>query len=200
MCDAIILNSLFQQYKNKYGNLLILISGASGAGKSHWAKRLSKVLGLKYIEQDDFYRSPLLMPNFTYSNGQSMPNWDCLDAIDIKKQNETINKHIANGVIFSGFACRESVFEHKVNFHLHLKISPETCIARRQEQHKDPSEMGAMIVKELVYPFYLETLKLSKINVIIDANEKTEKIGELLIRHMMIMMMMIVEEPEPVSN
>lgn len=116
------------------------------------------------------------MPDITFSNGVKMKNWDCKEALNIDKMNNAITEHLSKeGVIFSGFACRDEWFTMKIDFHIHLQIDIDTCYLRRQEQGKDSVKMGHIIVKELVYPFYMETLKKSRIDFTIDANKKTEK-------------------------
>ena len=179
------LTALCATYKAHHGQLLIVISGLSGAGKSYWADRLARLLRLEYIEQDHFYISPHKMPMVTCSNGHQMRNWDCLEALDFQKQNATIDKHLSKGIILSGFACRANTFRHRVDVHIHLRISPKTCQERRLEQGKDDPKFSKIIVDEFVYPFYLETFKSSTIDAIIDADRKSTFIGHLLIHHMM---------------
>lgn len=172
-----LLKALCKRHRAKYGQLLVVISGLSGAGKTYWGMQLAKLLGLTFIDQDSFYKPIWSLPKFTFSTGLEMHNWDCLEALDTKKQNQIIGKKIKKGVILSGFACRKDIFEHRISVHIHLEITQETCFLRRQDQHKDHAEDGAMIVNELVYPFYLETVKNSDIDATIDANVKSNETG-----------------------
>jgi len=171
---------LIKKYLTEKGKLFICLSGPSGAGKTYQAKKLSELLGLKHIDQDQFY-VPSKMPKFTFSNGHKAKNWDCKEALDLDNMNATIKKYISDGIIFSGFACRDEWFTEKIDFQIHLSISEETCILRRNEQGKD-GHMGVLIVKELVYPFYLETLKESNISFTIDTNVKSSQTMEMIIK------------------
>ena len=110
-----------------------------------------------------------------------MANWDCKEALNLKKMNKNIAKCVNKGVIFSGFACRDNWFDYKIDVQIHLQIDEKTCYIRRQEQRKDHSNYGQIIVGELIYPFYQQTLKFSKIQYSIDANKKTDKTLEQLI-------------------
>ncbi len=172
MSVDLLINQI-KKYLEQNGKLFICISGLSGAGKTYHAKILSQRLGLTHIDQDQFYNNPSLLPRFTFSNGARSKNWDCKEALDLKKMNETIDKHISTGIIFSGFACRDQWFDHDIDFQIHLSVTEDTCYIRRQEQGKD-GYMGKMIVNELVYPFYIETIKNSHISFTIDANEKSD--------------------------
>lgn len=177
------LSQLCSEYLKRNGQLLIVVSGLSGAGKTYQAQRLAKLLKLTHIDQDRFYKSCNQMPDITFSNGIEMKNWDCLESLDFKRQNQMIDRHVRQGVIFSGFACRQHVFEHHIDLHIHLQITPSTCYERRQYQGKDDPELGQLIIDELVYPFYVETLKSSRIDHIIDANEMSKQTGIEMIKY-----------------
>ena len=180
------LSLLITQYLEKKGQLLICISGLSGAGKTYNSCLLAKLINLPHFDQDDFCNASYKMPKFQFSNGLEQPNWDCKEAINLDYMNKIINKYISKGIIFSGFACRDNWFEHKIDLQIHLSINEETCYTRRQEQKKDDPIDGKVIVKELVYPFYQQTLKYSRIDYTIDANIKSDETLDLIIDKMII--------------
>ena len=172
--------NIIRDYIKHQGNLLICLSGLSGAGKTYNAKKLSKQLGLVYIDQDQFYKNPYDMPSVALSNGDVVTNWDCQEAIDLDKMNQIINENIGKGLIMSGFACRNDWFDQPINCQIHLNINKTTCYQRRKEQFKDPIHQSEMIIDELVYPFYLKTLQQSQIDFTIDSNQKTNQTLDLL--------------------
>lgn len=172
--------SIVKEYLRRQSGLLICLSGLSGAGKTYHAKQLADRLNLVHIDQDSFFKNYNELPQVTLGNGTKMPNWDSQDAIDFDLMNKSINRNIKNGLILSGFACRNEWFECQIDCQIHLKIDKETCYERRREQHKDPPHLAQRIIDEVVYPFYLETLESSHFDFIIDTNQKSNQTLDLL--------------------
>lgn len=177
------LQLLVQKYLEINGQLLICISGMSGSGKSYIAEQLSNLLNIKHIDQDTFYIHPSKMPKVRLSDGKSYTNWDSEDSINLKLMNNEIDKYIKKGIIFSGFSCRNGWFDHSINVQIHLEITKETSYQRRYEQGKNQKH-GAIIVNEMVYPFYLETLEQSKIDYTIDTNTKSSTTLDRVIEYL----------------
>ena len=134
---------LLQQYRRTHGQLLICLSGLSGAGKTYHAQQLSQLLGFHHIDQDQFYRSPASLPRVQLSNGQSCANWDCPEALDLGRMNDEIDQHVAQGVIFSGFACRDQWFRCLIDCQIHLAVTADTCYQRSQ-QRADGGRLGGL--------------------------------------------------------
>lgn len=166
-----------RNYLKHRGQLLICLSGVSGAGKTHNAKIIAQMLGLQFIDQDDFFKPIRQLPICHLSNGSEMRNWDCIEALDTDTMNATIAKSISTGVIFAGFACRDSIFENTIDLQIHLKINEKICYQRRQETERDEFENpnSKLYVEEFVYPFYLETIKQSRIDKIFDTSQKSKE-------------------------
>lgn len=146
--------------------MLLAISGISGSGKSTLGKILASRLGWEYLDQDSFYRKE--KPSITLSNGAQVKNWDCLEALDLDKMNESIQEILLRGnLVLTGFALRDDVLSVKPTYHIHLNTgsSPreiqERCIQARRKS-KGVNEIDRLMVSEVVYPFYVETLKKSK--------------------------------------
>jgi cytidylate kinase len=170
-----MMSDLVDEYLAQHGQLLICISGVSGAGKTYHAEQLAEKLGLKHIDQDEFFRDRSDLPKIGLSNGLNVCNWDCEGAIDLKAMNEKIRKHLPKGVIFSGFACRDAWFEMPIDYQIHLSVNWKTCLSRRKERGVDPNIYAKCMVKECVFPFYRETLNCSRIDTLIYANKKTDQ-------------------------
>src|SRR5438132_1270981 len=124
------LKQLVADYLKKKGQLLICLSGLSGAGKTYHAKQLSQLLDLQHLDQDDFFKDSFEMPDMTFSNGMTLKNWDCQESLDLDQMNKVIDQKIKNGIIFSGFACRDKWFSHVIDVQIHLKIDEKTCYLR----------------------------------------------------------------------
>ncbi len=165
------LKSLTQQYLSKYGKLFICLSGVSGAGKTYTAQRLAKLIGLQHIDQDAFFAE--VRPVMTLSDGTPTENWDCTEALDLHKMSYRVHGAIAQGLIFSGFACRNDWFQDEIDLQMHLFIDQPTCVLRRQEQHKDPPHLAQLIVREQVWPFYQETLLESSYEIAFNGMHKS---------------------------
>jgi hypothetical protein len=78
--------NIVEAYLKFKGQLIILISGISGCGKSSVARKLSNDLNIKYINQFDYYIKNY-DNQFTFPNGTNITNWYTDDAIDWTKFN-----------------------------------------------------------------------------------------------------------------
>jgi hypothetical protein len=165
------LKSLVQQYLTKYGKLFICVSGISGAGKTYHARLLAKFLGLTHIDQDIFFTKDL--PIMTLSDGTRVYNWDCEESLELHQMSSQVHDALPQGLIFSGFACRDDWFQDSIDLQMHLFIDQPTCQIRRQEQHKDPPNLAEQIVREQVWPFYQQTLLESSYEIAFNSMRKT---------------------------
>jgi len=166
--------------------MFIAISGISSSGKSFIGQKLAKELELSYIDLDYFYLNS--KPFITLSNGITVKNWDCDEALDIKKLKTFVTEKHSDGLLLVGFNLTDDLLPVKPNFHIHLSIGDteeeiiKRCIISRnlsKNFSKKSAENDKLVVKELVYPFYLETLKRSSIDFTIkvfDNNERRDAI------------------------
>ena len=159
--------------------MFLVISGISGSGKSTIGLQLARTLNLTYVDLDSFYLPQ--KPYVTLSNNAKVKNWDCLESLNIEAVKLTIKEKAPNGLLLVGFTLRDDIFnEFKPLCHIHLSTGRtkdqiiERCIASRQ-QSKTFSTSSALVdelmVKEVVYPFYTETITKSTITHIVEVFE-----------------------------
>lgn len=174
---------LTREYLQKYGRLFICLSGLSSSGKSYHLRTLAKLMNISPVDQDYFFHDTNKIPLVKLSDGSIYRNWDCKEALDLDAMNLEIEKLAPQGLLFCGFACRNSWMTLPIDFQIHLEISEVTCLARRQQRRIDPHVYSVMVVKELVMPFYQETRKQSQCDVVIDTNQLSERTLQILIEH-----------------
>lgn len=168
------------------GQLLIFVSGLSGCGKTYVAKNIARDLKIKIIDQFDYYKKDYVN-KITLQDGTEINNWYTDDAIDWDLLNDDINQFKKDGLVVSGFALKEDNISSNDDFHIHLNITKQNCIARRKEyleKNKDKykteyenvdSPIEKLKMNQLIYPYYIESTKLSKINKFINMNNLSEK-------------------------
>ena len=170
------------------GQLVIFITGMPGCGKTLVAKRLSRDFKINLFNQSDYYKKDF---NLTISlpDGSKVVNLYTDEAIDWTRLNQDILdvKNRSGGVVLYGFALPRDKFSFEVDFHVHLGINKQNCLKRRhdflqknKEQYPEDyklinSKIEKLKLNQLIYPYYLESIKKSKINKFIDINELNEE-------------------------
>lgn len=163
--------------------LIIIISGLTGCGKTSVAKRLAKNFKINYIDQNNYYikdfKNPITMPGDTEIN-----NIYTDDAIDWSKFNDDVNSKKSTGIIINAFTTTNITFEPDI--HIHLSISKQKCIENRHKYltknknkyQKEFEEINSQTEKwkfnHLTYPYYLETRKNMDIQNMINVTEQDE--------------------------
>lgn len=161
--------------------LIIFISGLPACGKLKLAKKIKKDFNLKLLNQFDYYRKDYNVKT-TLQDGTILINWYTDLAIDWTKLNEDIDKYKKDGIIVVGFSLPEDKFSQDIDFHLHLNIPKQLCMEKRKEfieKNKDKNKykeefslIGSVTEKlrmnQLIFPYYLESMKKSKINKFIN--------------------------------
>jgi uridine kinase len=161
--------------------MIIAISGFSGAGKSTHGKQLASELGFQYLDLDDFYLRGNL-PKVKLSDGSVKNNYDSLDSLDIKGFQKEVKEMSKNGnLVITGFALREEILgDIKPYLHLHILLDKKTSLERRKHKFKhydaQKKKKEKMMLDEVAYPFYLETLAKSKIDYFLDGQDESDKI------------------------
>ena len=168
--------------------LLILIAGLPGCGKLALAKNIASDFKLKLIDQIDYYKQNYDVKS-TLPDGTTVINWYSDEAIDWNKFNDDINKFKINGLIVVGISLPEDRIKSQVDFHIHLNISKQACMEKRKdflEKNKDNDKyqqeykligtpFEKTIMNQLIYQYYLDTTKKSKINKFINITEMNNK-------------------------
>jgi hypothetical protein len=162
----------FFSFEKKYlKKMFLCLSGLSGVGKTTVGKRLAiEIPRMIFLDQDSYFVDK--KPTVTLSNGESVSNYDCLEAIRWGKLNEDVKSLMKDGwnVLLVGFALWEEKLEIKPDFHFLLtdinvdKIDSQLLIKRCTEvrllsKKLKNKERDQLMVKEVVVPFYLLTLQ-----------------------------------------
>jgi uridine kinase len=175
--------NIIEAYIKLKGQLIILVSGLPGCGKTTVAKKISKDFGKEFILIDQFdyyidgYDKKVKLPD-----GSEVLDVYNNDAVDWKKLNKDIDAKKSTGIIVTGIAFPDDKLDFTPDYHIHLSISKKECLDRKRtylEKHKDKyskeledmeSSKEKLKMNQLLYPYYLETIKQSKINKFININ------------------------------
>lgn len=167
-------------FKNQ---LIIIISGLTGCGKTSVAKRIAKNFKINYIDQNNYYIKDF-KNTITTPNNEEFNNIYTDDAIDWKKFNDDVNDKKSSGVIINAFTT--SNIDFTPDIHIHLSMSKQRCIENRHKyltKNKDKykkefEEIDSQLEKwkfnHLTYPYYLETRKNMDITNMINVTEQHE--------------------------
>jgi uridine kinase len=167
--------NVIEAYTKFRGQLIIIISGLSGCGKTTIAKELSDDLKLKFIDQHDYYIKDYDTKEIL-SDGTEIINYDTDDAIDWEKLNNDINDK--KNVIISGFSFPTEKIKFKSDYHIHLKISKQKCLEQRKqflENDDKKTTIETLKFNKFTFPYYLSSVEKSKIDKFININEISDQ-------------------------
>ena len=124
--------NVIEAYIKFNSQLIILISGFNGCGKTLFAQSLAKDCNLTFINLSDF------LLNDTYNtivdvDGYKFIDWENPEATNWNSFNEKINLIKANGVVISGFIFPTEMLDFKPDVHINIKISKDDLIKNRKE-------------------------------------------------------------------
>ena len=177
--------NIVEAYKSQHKQLVILLSGFSGSGKSLLGKSLvkdfNKNKGEKskefvFLNLNDFYKDEADYKKIVEVGDLKVVDWDDPEAVDWEKFNKKIEEIKSDGVVVSGFAFPKDKLNFTVDFHIHIKISKDDLIKNRheftQEKLDDKTsrvgeigeEMEKRILNKVTFPHYLKSLESSIIN------------------------------------
>lgn len=189
--------NIIEQYINKNKQLIILISGFSGSGKTLLAKNIERDFKLKFINLNNFYKKDYNEVVELQDNVKVI-DWDNPDAIDWDKFNKKINDIKNDGVVISGFCFPDDKLDFKFDYHIYLKISKEKLIKNRheflEENIDNPlneiknTDIELLILNKLTYKHYLEIKDKSTYSFGTDTtnqspDETYDEIFNYLIKH-----------------
>jgi cytidylate kinase len=173
--------NIVEKYTEFNGQLIILISGLSGSGKTQLGENIGRDFKLKKIDMKKFYKKDF-DEKVKLANGMSVVNYDSDGAIDWDKMNEEINNMKKDGIIVIGHVFPTDKLNFKADYHIHLKISKQKLKTNRLEyieKHKengfDP-ESEELRINALTYPYYLGALKRMKMDKFIDVSDMSDDV------------------------
>lgn len=154
---------------------LYAISGISGSGKTTLGKALVTELGVDkviFVDQDSFYLNN--KPRVELCDGSKTSNWDCLEALDTSMKYDLKRLLGKYPVVLVGFALCRDLLPVIPDVHIHLITAnnpsdlEERCkSARREAKPRINVERDALMVKDVVIPFYHEMVRNSDITHLI---------------------------------
>lgn len=164
---------------------LLIISGISGSGKTYLGAHYAAINKWYHIDQDSYYLAN--KPTVILSNGKRTSNWDCDEAINWSVLQEAIQTALTTqSVVLTGFApfhdylgIAELKKRDVLVTHIHLVTSDNkdevinnAISFRRQSKHWTPEkeQLDELVVKEVVYPFYIAGREKYKIDLLINVN------------------------------
>lgn len=174
--------NIIEAYIKYNGRLVIFVSGISGCGKTSLAKKISKKFDIPLIEQFNYYKKGY-DDKVTLPDGTEHINYNSDNAIDWTRLDKDIKDKESKGVIVTGFALVDDKLDVKPDYHIHISMSKQECIDRRRtylEKHKDKykeehelidTDTERLKMNRMIFPYYLETVKRSKINKFMNIKE-----------------------------
>lgn len=173
--------NIVEKYKEFNKQLIILISGLSGSGKTELGENMSRDFKIKLMQAKDYYKTDIT-DTIKLPNGKVVVNYDTDNAIDWDRLNEDINKYKLDGVIVVSHAFPTDKLNFKADYHVHLKISKQKLRDKRMEyieKHKDKgfdSETELLRINAVTYPYYMDVLKRMKTDKFMDVTEMSDDI------------------------
>jgi len=164
--------------------LIILISGLSGSGKTTIASFIERDFKIKHLNIDNYCKKDF-EKYVEVSEGIKINDWDDIDSYDWNAFNEDVNKNKTNGLVICGSYFPTDKLKFTQDFHIHVKISKQKLIESRHNFIKENPEKckelvqfldtptESLIINKIVYPHYLDYSQKSKIDKYINANELT---------------------------
>jgi len=168
--------NLVEAYIKYNKKLVIFISGLSGCGKTNLSKKLSQLLHVKLLEQNNYYKKNYNKIT-TLPNSRKLINRNTDDAIDWDKLNLDLKKYSPGGVILSGFGLPQDLIKIKPDYFISLAIKKDDCLDKRikfinKNKEKFKREYSylqdgteKLIMNLLVFPYFLSCNKRSKIDI-----------------------------------
>lgn len=182
--------NIVEKYIEIHGKFIILISGLPGCGKQELGENIARDFKFELLNTYSYYKenydNKIQLKNPETDEEIEIINWYTDDAVDWDKLNNDINKYKKNGVVIIGMSLSNKIVNDITDYHIHLNVSKQVSIENTQkyiEEHKNkyPEEykiIGTPIEKlkmnKLIYPYYLETTKLAKINKYITVKEMND--------------------------
>lgn len=168
--------NIIEAYIKKYNQLIILISGLSGSGKTILARNISRDFKISFFDEADYCNTEY---NKKIKIGdQEFINWDSDDIYLWEKINETVRENAKKGLVMCGTAFPLDKIKFNVDIHINIKINKNNLFMIRekfiQEKHcaniPEDENIRLKIFKNYTFTYNEDVLKRSKINKQINAN------------------------------
>ncbi len=156
--------NVVEAYIKFNSQLIILISGFSGSGKTLLAKNIERDFKIEFLNLNNFYKKDY-NEIIDLGHGIKVVDWDNPEAIDWDKFNDKVNSIKNKDVVISGFSFPNDKLQFKLDFHVHLRLSKEKLIKNRHE--------------------YLEENKDNPLNEIKDTRTEMYILNNLTFKHFM---------------
>jgi cytidylate kinase len=170
MTEDITEINIIQKYIQNHSQLIILISGFSGCGKTLFGKSISKDFNIKFINLNDFLLSETYNKSVQIGD-MNVIDWEDPDATNWDEFNLKIEEVKSKGVIISGFMFPTDLLKFKPNFHIHINISKDNLIKLRETylELKEDSKLNTIdeeiqkrILNKISFEHNQQGLKRSK--------------------------------------
>jgi adenylate kinase family enzyme len=156
--------NIVEAYIKFNSQLIILISGFSGSGKTLLARNIQRDFKLSFINLNDFYRDDF--DKVVDIGDVKVVDWDDPESIDWDKFNMKVNLNKAKGIIISGFGFPKDKIDFKPDFHIRIDMPKPLLLDMRHkylEENKDNklnefknSETEKLILNKLSYGHFLK--------------------------------------------
>lgn len=171
--------NVIEAYIKFHGELIILISGLSGSGKTRLSKYLERDFKIKHVDIEQFcdksFNKTVDLPN-----GKTVVDWDDINSYDWKTIMKEIENNKKQGIVLCAPYFTTNIMKNIDYFHIHIKIQKQDLINARKKYVENNIEtcgelkdIESLIVNQLTYPHYLDYLKLSKIDKFINQKDMT---------------------------
>jgi len=143
--------------------LIILISGFSGSGKTLLARNIQRDFKLEFVNLNDFYKEDYnVVVDLGYDT--KVVDWDNPDSIDWDKFNDKINSDKSKGIVCVGFGFPTDKLQFEPNFHIRIDMPKQKLLDLRHkylDENKDnklneykDSKIELLILNKLSYPHH----------------------------------------------
>uniref|UniRef100_A0A6C0EC07 Phosphoribulokinase/uridine kinase domain-containing protein n=1 Tax=viral metagenome TaxID=1070528 RepID=A0A6C0EC07_9ZZZZ len=175
--------NVVEAYIKFRGQLVVLVSGLSGSGKTEIARNIERDFKLKFINLNDYYKKDY--GKIVEINDQKIIDWDSADAIDWVKFNDDISQYKKDGLVACGFIFPTEFLKFDTDIHFHVKIGKTNLLEKRHqylEKKKDEekvlyelkeNDIELLILNKITLPHYYHYLERSKIMKFLNANENS---------------------------
>lgn len=172
--------NIIEKYIQNKNQLIILISGFSGSGKTILAKKIERDFKLSFLNLNNFYKKDYINI-IDLGDNIKVNDWDNTEAVDWELFNTKVKE--LKSVVISGFGFPNDKIEFKPDLHIYLKISKQKLIENRhkylEENEDNPlneikdTKTELLILNSLSYKHYIENKEKSTYTLNIDVTEKT---------------------------